>query len=460
MPRRTALAVALAIAVPSCVAAQTAAGVGVYPSWTIRSLTPGETSAQERAGTISFGVMGFPAGGEYVNRKTVRDMQPVALRAADTIVASSSWGSVFGASTGREYLFVRTDRAQGAVATATYEFARPLPPGAWGFTLGDIDVDEVDITARSSDGSLLSGAEIAGSVGNARVPYNFEGRSSSTLPTWTPGGAGGTLAGPGGSASETEGDAGWFMPSRSVRELTVRFEAGPSSDSPSYRTWFAVVAHPISGTVLREDTGKGVEGDVLTLLDPQGDVLDVTTSDAAGNYVFPNVYAQPGYTVIMKPPAGLAAVGASSLGVSTQAGPGRADFLLRPGTGTGGTGTSNAESSVGYSTGDAAIVLTPGLQAARVGVARRITVESTCTLRTRATLPAGMALVSASGAVRSGRTVTWTGGTGAYRLVVRPVSGPRRVARIRVSTNCADGSVATATSRLRIIAARPLPVTG
>lgn len=458
---RRRITVALALSLPALASTPAALGVGVYPSWTIRSLTTGETSAQERAGTISFGVMGFPSGGEYVNRKNVRDMQAVALGTSDTIVERSPWGAVFGASTGREYLSVRVDRSQGSVATATYEFARPLPPGAWGFTLGDIDVDQATITARAADGGLLSGAEIAGSVGNSGVPYNFEGIASITLPAWLPGAGGGTLLGENGQAGETEGDAGWFMPSKSLRELTVRFEAQVGGGSPSYRTWFAVVAHPITGTVLREDTGKAVDGDVLTLLDPDGSVLDVTTSDpVTGAYAFPNVYAQPGYTVTMKPPPGLTTVGPSSQAVSTRPGPGRADFLLKPGSGTGGGGSSSAESSVGYSTGDAALVVTPGLQAARVGVARPITIESTCTLRTRATIPAGVSVVSAPGATRSGRTVTWSGGTGAYRLVVRPATGPRRVARITASTTCPDGSVARATSRLRIIAAAALPVTG
>jgi len=453
---RRRITVALALSLPALAATPAALGVGVYPSWTIG---PGNDAAQDHAGTIAFGVMGFPSGAEYTNRKSADDGEPVRLATADTIVADSSWGTVFGSSAGREYLSVRVSRATRTVATATYRFARPLPPGAWGFTLGDIDVDRADITARTATGERLTGSELAGSVGDAGVPYNFTGPGGPALPVWTPASDGGALIGstPG---SETTGASGWFMPSRPVAELIVRFESQSGGGSPSYRTWFAVVAHPITGTVLREDTRKPVEGDVLTLLDPDGAVLDVTTSDADGNYAFPNVYAQPGYTVTTKAPPGLTTVGPASQAVSTRSGPGRADFLLKAGSAAGGGGSSSAESSVGYSTGDAAIVLTPGLQAARVGVARRIAVESTCTLRTRATIPAGVSVVSAPGATRSGRTVTWAGGTGTYRLVVRPTAGPRRVARITVGTTCADGSVARATSRLRIVTAAAVPVAG
>ena len=451
-------AITALVAIPALALASSASGAGVYPSWTIRSLTTGETSAQERAGTVSFGVLGFPSHGDYVNRKSVRDREPVDLRSTDTIVGGTPWADVFGPSTERQYLAVRVDYSQGTVSTATYEFASALPPGAWGFALGDIDVDEAQITARTAGGALLSGSEIAGSVGNARVPFNFEGLASTTLPSWAPGSAGGTLTGP--NDDETEGDSGWFMPSRPVRELTIRFTAQPGSGSPSYRTWFAVVAHPITGTVAREDTGAAVEGAVLTLVDPEGHVLDITTTGPGGTYSFPQVYAQPGYTVGLRPPGGLTPTTPGTVGVSTATGPGVADFRLRTGTGGGSSGTSTDESSVGYSDGDAAIVLTPGSQTARIGRSRAIGIESTCTLRTQAVIPAGVAVVSAPGATRRGRTVTWRGGTGTYQLVVRPVAGRSRIAGVRVSTTCPDDSTARTTSRLRIISRSPVPVTG
>ena len=453
MNRRSRAAIAALTTMPLLAVAASASGASFYPGWTITPSGSTGEKAQVHNGTVVFGVKGFPAGGSFTNVTTADDQQAVRLGSSDVIVAGTPWAGVFGPSQGAQYLSVRVTRSTGTVATATYEFDSPLPPGSWGFTLGDIDVDRADITARTGGGELLTGAELAGSVGNAGVPYNFDGIASTTLPAWSPASGGGALVGANTSAGETEGDSGWFMPSRPVRELTVSFQAQVGGGSPSYRTWFAVVAYPITGTVLREDTGKPVEGDVLTLRDPDGNVLDVTTSDANGNYAFPNVYAQPGYTVVMRPPAGLTTVGPASLTVSTQRGPGVANFLLRAGTSGGGTGgSSTTESSVGYSTGDAAIVLTPGLQAARVGVAKPIDIEATCTLTTRATIPAGLAVVAAKGARRSGRTVTWTGGTGAYRLVLRPLTGPSRVARVRVSTTCPDGSTAATTSRLRIIA--------
>lgn len=451
MPVRTSIALLLAA---SAVTASPALGASAYPAW---SLT-GSATDQSRPGEVAFGVTAFPTRAAVDTVKNRADGQDIALGTSNTIAAGTPWANVFGASTGRQYLRVNAscDRVGSnpcqTIATTTYVFSQPAAAGGWGFTLGDIDVDRATIRAWGPGGEELTGAEIQGSV--ATVPYNFEGAADQ--PTWNA--AQGLLL---GNGPETSGAAGWFRPSRAVRKLEVVFTgiSGYAGDH-SYRTWFAVLEHPITGTVLREDTRRPVEGDVLTLLDPEGNVLDVTTSDANGNYAFPNVYAQPGYTVTTKAPPGLTTVGPASQAVSTQAGPGRADFLLRPGTGDAGTGTSSAESSVGYSTGDAAIVLTPGLQAARVGVARRIAVESTCRLRTRARVPVGLAVVSTAGGRRSGRTVTWTGGAGTYRLVVRPVSGPARVARIRVTTTCDDGSVATATSRLRIIAAAPVPVTG
>jgi len=435
----------LALALLLAAAPATATAASVYPAWTI---APASSRAQQHTGTLSFGVPGFPASATYVNAKSVDDAEPVRVASTDVIAVATPWGGVFGSSSGRSYLSVRVDYAAGTEAVATYRFLEPVPPGAWGFTLGDIDVDQAEITARDGSGQALSGAQLAGSV--TAVPYNFITATSATLPSWSAGAAGGELIG--ANDDETEGDAGWFMPSRSVQELTVRFTAQPGSGSPSYRTWFAVIAHPITGTVLREDTGAPVEGDVLVLVDPDGTIIDVATSDAQGNYAFPQVYARPGYTVTLRPPAGLQAVGATSQVVSTQAGPAQADFRLRAGespvTPDGGNGNG---SSSDVSTGDAALVLTPGRQVAPQGAKRVIAIESTCTTLTQATIPRGVAVVAAPGGVRQGRVVRFAGGTGSWRLVLRPVSGRTRTAAVQVRTTCADGSQAATASRLRII---------
>lgn len=451
MNSRSPLLLAALACLPIAASAPAALGVSTYPTW----LLGGSSTDQVRSGEVVFGVTAFAPRATVVTSKNRDDDEPVTISDTDSIVTGTPWASVFGPSSGSPYLRVNAACSStnpcSTTATTTYVFDRTARAGGWGFTLGDIDVDRATIRAFGPDGDELSGAEIQGTV--ATVPYNFAAQPDT--PTWNV--AQRLLV---GNGPETTGAAGWFRPSRPVKRLEVEFTGIPGRAAfHSYRTWFAVLSFPITGTVLREDTGAPVDGDVLTLLDPEGNVLDVTTSDANGNYAFPDVFAQPGYTVTTRPPAGLTTVGPISQSVSTQSGPGRADFLLKAGTAAGGTGTSSAESSVGYSTGDAAVVLTPGLQVARVGTPRLITIESSCTLRTRATVPRGVAVVSARGARRSGRTVTWSGGTGAYRLVVRPTSGPSRIARIRVSTSCPDGSVARTASRLRVIALR-VPVTG
>lgn len=457
-PRRAAILAGAIIPLGLAVAAVPAVGTGNYPTWQI---SPDDRTAQVHTGTIEFGVLGFPASADFTVRKSADDGLSTYLGASDVIVAGTPWAQVFGPSTDARYLRVQVSRAERTVSTAHYVFSSPLPPGAWGVTLGDIDVDEAHIAA-SGGGRDLTGDEISGSVAAAAVPFNFEGLTSTTLPTWDPQGNGGTLTGF-RVEGETEGDSGWFMPSRAVHDLTVRFAAQTGGGSPSYRTWFAVVSHPITGTVTEQGTGIPIPHALLTVEGPDGATLGVAVTDANGAYALPEVYAQPGYTVLVRPPAGYTAVGPTQQVVSTAPGPAVANFLVAKGTGgSGGEGPSGTASVVDYSTGDAAIVVTPGLQTARPGQARPIEIVTTCRVTTTATVPTTLSVVSAPGATRSGRRVTWSGTSGPYTLTVRPKPGRSRIARVPVATTCADGSTAAVTTRIRIIGTRApvVPVTG
>lgn len=130
--------------------------------------------------------------------------------------AGSPPGAVFGSSQNAGYLNLRpaADNAAGASVT-TYTFAAPTPAAGWGFVLGDIDADQVTVTATAPDGSQVA----ASSLGFAGV-FNYcdaaprsaacSGLNSAfDVPTWDPATA--TLTGNPG-AIDTVGAAGWFRP--------------------------------------------------------------------------------------------------------------------------------------------------------------------------------------------------------------------------------------------------------
>jgi hypothetical protein len=322
---------AAAVGVGALVIAPSALSVSTYPTWALT----GATGDQTRAGTMTFGVTGFAPSATVSTSKVVDDNQAVGIFDANSIAADTPWGAVFGASTGQRYLSVRVD-CQNAnpcsnVATTTYIFEDTVGPGGWGFAFGEIDVDQVTIRAYDASGGELSGAEIQGSV--AAVPFLPTPPTSSGLPTWDP--VQRVLVGTGTSSDD---GGGWFRPSRAVKRLEVVYTGLPNQSTPPlYRTWFAVLSHGITGTVVRDGTEAPVAGATVTLRDPAGTVVASSTSDAAGAFDFGIRYAQAGYTVAVEPPAGLAVVGSRSQTVSNLAGDATARLRL-----ASASSTSNA----------------------------------------------------------------------------------------------------------------------
>lgn len=226
------------------------------------------------------------------------------------ISGASTWlsetsppGQTYGSSRNRPYLNLRprADRAE-TPSTTTYTFERPTPPGGWAFVLGDIDADEVTVTAKGSDGQAISAAELG-----FQGVFNYcEGAGSPScdsdgigdLPTWDPGTA--TLTG-NDDATDTEGASGWFEPTVPIKSLTFTF--GWRSGFPVYQTWFASLARDISGTVTGPDD-ESVAGSTLKLFGPDGSELATTTPDEDGNYEFLGYTAADGYEVEIIPPSG------------------------------------------------------------------------------------------------------------------------------------------------------------
>lgn len=222
------------------------------------------------------------------------------------ISGASTWlsadtppGQTYGSSRNRPYLNLRP-RADNADApsTTTYTFERPTPAGGWAFVLGDIDADEVTVTAKGPDGQPVA-------VGNLGFQGEFNycdaaGSPSCTggdLPSWDPATA--TLTG-NEDAADTAGASGWFEPTVPIKSLTFVFRW--RSGFPVYQTWFASLARDISGTVTGPDD-ESVAGSTLKLFGPDGTELATTTPDEEGNYEFPGYTAANGYEVEIIPPS-------------------------------------------------------------------------------------------------------------------------------------------------------------
>lgn len=240
-------------------------------------------------------------------------------------------GQRYGSSRDQAYLNLRP-RADNASSpsTTTYTFERGTPQG-WAFVLGDIDADQVRVSATRADGTPATTADLG-----FRSAFNLcdttprpsgvcaaNGRPKD-VPTWDTATA--TLIG-NTAAVDSDGATGWFEPTTSLRTLTFTFTR--RGGFPVFQTWFAVTKQDVTGTV---DVATGtctLGGAEVSLLDAEGTVLR-TEPVTAGAYSFTGVAASYGYRVALSGlPDSCIPDGPSSRAIDLSSGDVVADFTVR-----------------------------------------------------------------------------------------------------------------------------------
>ncbi|WP_134765308.1 carboxypeptidase regulatory-like domain-containing protein [Nocardioides sp. 1609] len=233
-------------------------------------------------------------------------------------------GQKYGSSVGSPYLALRP-KADNATApsTTTYTFDRPTPETGWAFVLGDVDADQVRVTALDAAGDPVPAAEV-----DSWFKGGFNSVGDADQPTWN-GGTSTLVGNP--TAADTDGATGWFEPDVRLRSLTLVFTR--RAGFPIYQTWFVSRARPIGGAVNVASGTCAVEETVLTLVSPWGDTLATVRPDAAGDYDLGEFATQSGYTVRVTAPPGCAVVGSAAAGVDNRGDDGdaaaRAAFTVR-----------------------------------------------------------------------------------------------------------------------------------
>jgi hypothetical protein len=222
---------------------------------------------------------------------------------------TTPFGAVFGSSQGKPYLNVPT--APGTTpSTTTFTFAGPTPAQGWGFALGDVDADQVTITATGPGGPLTAAQLGFQGVFNycavTPTPSACTAGPFTDVPTWDP--VTSTLV---GNVADTQGPAGWFRPSASITTLT--FLLTPRSGIPIVQVWFAALTADIAGSIAAQtDTGPvpPPPGGVVELHTPTGaPVVDpvgapiISPVAADGTYAFNDVTAAV-YSLVVDPPPG------------------------------------------------------------------------------------------------------------------------------------------------------------
>ncbi|WP_285042782.1 carboxypeptidase regulatory-like domain-containing protein [Plantibacter sp. LMC-P-059a] len=312
-----ASALALTAAVPAASAATTS-------SWATWPTFSGVSGSYQGTMTLA----GQPALTAALTSDSLGGANVVS-GASNWLAASTPVGAKYGSSRDQPYLNLRPKANNPASpSTTTYSFTTPTPPSGWTFVLGDIDADQVTVTAIGPDGVALTADELGFNGGfNACAP-GLTGKPSCTgsatdVPTWDP--ATQVLRG-NDAAADTSGAAAWFEPAAPISSLTFAFQQ--RSGSPVYQTWFASIARDVTGTVTDQAAG-GLDGVGVRLIDRDGRVVASTTTAGGGAYAFEGYFATDGYTVQLVPPAGKIAVGATRVAADLTDTDAVADFVVR-----------------------------------------------------------------------------------------------------------------------------------
>jgi hypothetical protein len=283
--------------------------IGSFPGW----------HATKGAGTYT-GDAKFDAVANFPDVSFTSDAGTVKTPTGDSafLGPATGFGMHFGTTRAQPYLYLSA-AAGGHPSTTTVTFAADPPPG-WGFAVGDIDADYVQIIPRDANGNILDasvlnaqdtgGTPLLNYCASSPKPSSCSGPGPfADFPTWHPTGAvvnGTPVSGPLvlGSGSDTLGAYDWFLPDSTVRSLTFTYTV--QTGIPIYQLWLAALAPvgTITGTIttshgapvpadtkidLEHTDGtavKGLTGDpVVEPIPPSGDI-SLDTADGTYKVAF------------------------------------------------------------------------------------------------------------------------------------------------------------------------------
>ena len=203
---------------------------GANPSWTSSVAIPGAN--------------GFPTASLATNSLT----PSVPSGSSTWLSPSTPFGGQFASSQNQPY-FVFSPTTGQAPSTTTITFATPTPAAGWGFALGDVDAEKIQISATD-----VNGAAVAISGLGFQSVFNFCDIATTKpstcsgvtapfdTPTWDA--SSGWLT---GGVNDSVGASGWFMPSAPIKTLTL-IDANQSG-VPSAQLWISSNLRTVAGNI-------------------------------------------------------------------------------------------------------------------------------------------------------------------------------------------------------------------
>ena len=174
-------------------------------------------------GTSTAATVSMPGSAFPTAQITVADSD-VSVATSATLTGSTPFGQVYGTSSGKTYLSSSLVSGK-TTGTITITFTRVIAPGFWGFALGDVDAEQIGITAKGDKGQSL---DVSGWY---KSSFNYQ-TGNTDQPVWNASTA--TLK---GNTLDTNGAAAWFQATQAVTSITLT--QTKLSGFPTYQLWMA-----------------------------------------------------------------------------------------------------------------------------------------------------------------------------------------------------------------------------
>lgn len=195
------------------------------------------TSYDFASGQVTVPAAGFPAA--HISTDSTNPTSPSGASAF--LNSSTPFGQAFGSSQGEPYALLHLASGRKP-STTVITFDSAPAAGTWGFALGDVDAENVQVKAFGPGDTPLPVSDL-GFEGTFNfctgkpLPSTCKGMTGTDQPNWDA--STGTLR---GNVADTDGASGWFRPSASITKLVLT--ATLNSGIPAFQLWIAAEDQP------------------------------------------------------------------------------------------------------------------------------------------------------------------------------------------------------------------------